>query len=351
MAATTAAIIGATAAIGGTAIAAKGLSNAEKAAKAAENAKPPTVNIAETDAAARQAALQNAIESAALERRFNPGAAELRSGSLEALMAALNAPQSERDALAARVAQQAGNPLTVGAAQQYDSMLTRQAVQAAADQLALGGELPQDVRNLVARGALARSGQVTGGLTLGRDLATRDLGLTSLDLQRARIAQAAQLGQQEAALEAGNAGLRAQNDAQRLEAEQFGRNNLLQSASFMDQIASGDFARAFQAAQLGQNIAQPQSGLDPSAIANLAVGNSNATAAQQQQAMGLRAGVANQQAAFGSQLAGTGIGLAAQFYKPAPVVQPKPTPYIPYSPSTYTPPVRTAGSIGPSIFG
>lgn len=310
---------GAAAAIGGTVIAAKGLSASQKAAEAAANAKPAAVDIAATDAQARQAALRNAIDSAALEKQFNPGAAELRQGSLESLLAALNAPQTDRDNLVSRISAQAGNPLTVGAPQQYDSMLTRQAVQAAADQLALGGQLPQDVRNLVARGALARSGQVTGGLSLGRDLTTRDLGLTSLDLQRARIAQAAALGQQEASLEAGNAGLRQQNDAARLAAEQFGRTNLLDSASFMQQIASGDFQRALAAAQLGQNIAQPQSGLDPGTVANLAVGNMNAGAAQAQNAAALRAGVANQTAAFGSNLAGTGIGLAAQFYKPTPV--------------------------------
>jgi hypothetical protein len=316
-------------------VAAKSLSASKKAAQDAANAKPPTVDIAATDAQARQAAIQNAIDSAALEKQFNPGAAELRQGSLESLLAALNAPSGERDALAGRVFSQAGNPLTVGPAQQYDSALTRQAVQAAADQLALGGQLPQDVRNLVARGALARSGQVTGGLSLGRDLTTRDLGITSLDLQRARIAQAAALGQQEAALEAGNAGLRLQNDAQRLAAEQFGRTNLLDSASFMQQIANGDFQRALAAAQLGQNIAQPQSGLDPGTIANLAVGNSNAGAAQSQNALALQANVANQQMAFGSQLAGTGIGLAQQFYKP------QPTTYTPYSAAGgyYSPPL------------
>jgi hypothetical protein len=339
-------IVAAAAAVGGTVIAAKGLSASKKAAQDAANAKPPQVNIAETDALARAAALRNAQESAALEREFNPGAAELRAGSLDALLASLNAPTDQRDQIAARIAAQAGNPLTVGAAQQYDSVLTRQAVQAAADQLALGGQLPQDVRNLVARGALARSGQVTGGLTLGRDLTTRDLGLTSLDLQRARIAQAAALGQQEATLNAGNAGLRQQNDMARLEAEQFGRNNLLQSASFFDQIASGDFQRALAAAQLGQNIAQPQSGLDPSAIANLAVGNMSAASGQQQQAMGLRAGAANAQAAFGSQLAGTGIGLAQQFYKP-PVTQP--VPWTPFS----APAANTASGLIASrgIFG
>lgn len=367
-------LIGAAAAVGGTVIAAKGLSNANKAANAAANAKAPQVNIAETDALAREAARRNAVESAALEREFNPGAAELRQGSLAALLGALgpenasalaafagrgapgiSTPGARPGASAAntellnRIAAQAGQPLTSTG---FDSALTRDAVARASADLALGGELPQDVRNLVARRALARSGTVSGGLTLGRDLTARDLGLTTLDLRNQRLQAAAQLGSQEAALEQANAAMRAQ-------AEQYGRANLLQSQAAIDEqdaraaqnyatdaqlaaqrdalasqnyfnqanllqnIQSGDFARLFQAAQLGQNIAQPLSGLDPSAIANLAVGNVNAQAGQQQQAMGLRAGAANQQTQFGSQLAGTGLGIAAQFYKPPP-------PAIPY---------------------
>lgn len=309
-----------------------------------------TIDLNAAQTAAQIIAQQNAANSAALEAQYNPGAAELRAGSLQSLLAELNAQRTERDALAAQVAAQAGKPLTVGAAQQYDSALTRQAVEAASRDLALGGELPQDVRNLVARNAFARSGSVSGGLGLGRDISARDLGLTSLDLQRARLAAAAQLGGQEAALNAGNANLRYQNDAQRLAAEQFGRTNLLDSASFMEQVANGDFGRSLAAAQLGQNIAQPLSGLDPGSFVNLAVGNSNQAANAQQQAMAGAGGLGQQQAQFGAQLVGTGLGLAQQFYKPTPAA-PKVQPYIPYNPSTYTPPVRNAGSIGPSIFG
>lgn len=301
-----------------------------------------TVDLNAAQTAAQIIAQQNAANSAALEAQYNPGAAELRSQSLQSLMAALNASTAERDALNARIAAQAGQPLNVAPAQQYDSPLTRAAVQAAADELALGGQLPQDVRNLVSRNAFARSGQVTGRLNLGRDISTRDLGLTSLDLQRARLAQAAALGQQETALEAGNAGLRAQTDAQRLAAEQFSRGNLLDSASFMEQVANGQFGRAFQAAQLGQNIAQPQSGLDPGSLVNLAVGNSNQAANAQQQAMAGAGALGQQQAQFGAQLVGTGIGLAQQFWKP-----PAPTPYKPF----YTPPPTSLSGLSGRIFG
>lgn len=219
----------------------------------------------------------------------------------------------------ARITAQAGTPL---ASTNFDSALTRSAVERAAADLALGGALPQDVRNLVARTAAARSGAVTGGgLGLGRDITARDLGLTSLDLSQRRLQNAAQLGQQEAALEQANAALRAQS-------ESFGRNNLLQSqgalqaqdqlaagnyfnqASLLQSIANGDFARAMSAAQLGQNIAQPVSGLDPGSVANLAVGNSNALASQAQNAAALKAQSANQLMGFGSGL----LGAAGSYY-------------------------------------
>ena len=87
-----------------------------------------TINLAAAQQAAQAAAQQNAANSAALEAQYNPGAAELRAGSLQSLLAELNADRSQRDALAAQVAAQAGKPLTVGAAQQYDSALTRQGV-------------------------------------------------------------------------------------------------------------------------------------------------------------------------------------------------------------------------------
>ncbi len=324
MAVTTAAVIGAAAAVKGAYDANKASKDAKKIAAQAANTPAPQVNIAQTDAQARQTAIQNAIDSAALERQFNPGAAELRQGGLQALMASLNAGTPERDALGSRIMVQAGQPLSVGPAQQYDSALTRQAVEAASRDLSMGGQLPQDVRNLVARNALAKSGSVTGRLALGGDITARDLGLTSLDLYNRRLQNAASLGAQEAGIASGNAQLRAGNDAQALAAQQYGRQNLFDSASFFDQINSGNFARSLAAAQLGQNIAQPQSGLDPSAIANLAIGNVNAQAGKDQQTAALQVGAANARAAAGAQLMGTGLGFVSQYNRQ------------PSTPTTYT---------------
>lgn len=263
-------------------------------------------------------------------------------------MAGLSAPRSTtQQDLMARIAAQAGQPLSrvgIPEAQQFDSALTRQAVEAAAADLALGGQLPQDVRNLVARNALQRSGQVSGGLGLGRDLTTRDLGLTSLDLRNRRLSNAAALGQQEAALGQANAALRQQNAAlgltaegMNLDSERFGRGNLFDTASFLQNVENGDFARALSAAQLGQNIAAPMSGLDPGAVANLAVGNSNvaATAADRAAALGVQSG--NQKSALGGQLLGTGLGFIQDYLnKPKPTVAPA---YNYITPSTTIAPV------------
>jgi hypothetical protein len=367
----------------------KGASDAKKAANTAANTPAPTVNIPALQTQAQNIAQQNAAASAALEQQYNPGAADLRAGSLEALLTSLN-PQTQSTlmnlaqggapgvsapgarpglsalgerpetsaanaALLAQIQSQAGQPLTTAG---FDSALTRSAVEQAAADLALGGQLPQDVRNLVARTAAARSGAVSGGLGLGRDITARDLGLTSLDLRNQRLARAAALGGQEAALEQANAAMRSQ-------AEQFGRANLLQSqaaidaqdaraaqnyatdaqiaaardalasnayatdaqlaaqrdalassnyfnqAGLLQNIASGDFARAFQAAQLGQSIQQPTSGLDPGSVANLAVGNTNAVANKAQQDAAARIAAANQQSAMGGQLLGIGAGMYA----------------------------------------
>ena len=238
------------------------------AAAGSAGAGTPTVDINALQSQAQSIAAQNAAKSAQLEAQYNPGAAALRAQSLSNLTQELN-PNLQVDTIANQIAAQAGQmPTGIG----YDSPLLRDAIAKARGDLALGGQLPQDVRNLVMRGALAKSGSVTGGLNLGRDIGTRDLGLASLDLENRRLQSAAALGGQEAGLGQGNANLS-------LQAQLAGTNNLFNSASFLQQISSGDFAKQLAAAQLGQNIAQPMSGLDPGSVANLAVGNSNATPA------------------------------------------------------------------------
>ncbi len=133
-----------------------------------------TVNLNAAQQAAQALAQQNAANSANLENQYNPGASQVRAGSLQALLASINAPQQgvvgqlptsgANDALVAQIAAQAGQPLQgVG----YDSPLTRAAIAKAQADLALGGQLPQDVRQLVARQAFAKAGALTGGRGLG----------------------------------------------------------------------------------------------------------------------------------------------------------------------------------------
>lgn len=314
MAATTLAVVG-------TAIAAKGAIDAKKASTEANNIARQQaensgkgVDIASLQKQAQDIAKQNAANSAALEAQYNPGVAQLRKQSIAGVTDSLN-PNLNVDAIANQIAAQAGQ-MPTGIS--YDSPLLREAIAKARSDLALGAGLPQDVRNLVMRGALAKSGSVSGGLNLGRDLGVRDLGLTSLDLENRRLQNAAALGGQEAGLGQGNANLS-------LQAQLAGTNNLFNSANFLQQIDSGNFAKQLAAAQLGQNIAQPLSGIDPGSVANLAVGNSNASAAAQQQAAAIGAANAGQKNALTGQLLGAGLGFAQNYFANRPASTPAAT--------------------------
>lgn len=292
MAATTIAVIGAAAAA---ASAANSIAQSRKAAKNAAAGGGSQVDIGALDTQARDTAQRNAADSAALEARYNPGAAELRAGSLQALLSQITRPAAG-DALVDKVYSGAGAPIAIG----YDSPALRAAIAKASGDLSLGGALPADVRALVARKALANAGEVSGNLGLGRDLVPRDLGLTSLQLEQQRLQNALTAGGAEAQLNQGNA-------AMALDASKFSRTNLLDSGSFLNSIVNGDFARTLAAAQLGQNIAQPASGLDPGSIGNLAVGNTTAMTAAQQQAAALRAQTNAQIGQLGGQLLGQGL--------------------------------------------
>ncbi len=303
----------------------KALHAQQDAAKAATD--PNTngsVDINALDQQARDFAKRNAADSLALENQYNPGASQLRQQSLANLNAAGTGSSPEAQALAARIAAQAG---TVPTGISYDSPLLRDAIAKAQQQLALGGTLDRDTQNLVTRKGLATAGNVGGNLNLGRDIVARDLGLSSLDLSNQRLANATTLGQQEAALGQGNANLS-------LQSQLAGTNNLFNSANFLQSIDSGDFQKRLALAQFGQNIAQPTSGLDPGSVVNLAVGNSNAKAQGLQQAAALQAAGANQKSQLGGQMVGAGLGIASKYFTPT------------YTGAGYTAPVNntTGGS-------
>lgn len=308
-----------------------------KAAHAAQDAAKATtgeatqLDINALDAQARDFARKNAADSKALEDQYSPGVGNLRTGSIQELLANLNGtPQA--NSLTNRIASSAGTPLTVGGPTTYDSPLVRAAVAKAQSDLALGGQLDQETRNAVARHAAATSGRVTGNLGLGRDLTLRDLGLTSLQLQQQRLQNASSVGAQEAALAQGNAAFADANAARSLQAQQFGRTNLLDSSNVLAGQDNSNFARILAAAQFAQNIAQPKVGLDPSSVVNLAIANKNAGMAGAQQAAGLQSAAANNQGQAAGQVIGTSLGFLQDYLKSR-----QPAPATTY----YTPPANT----------
>lgn len=266
----------------------KGVSNAGKAADNAAAQPAPQVDIPALQALALQYAKENAATSAGLEQQYTPEVSALRRGSIEGLMQQLGMSRPGMDDITARIAGQAGAPV--------NAPLLQQAIERAQAELALGGQLPQDVQNAVTRKALAHAGTVGPGLTLGRDLVARDLGLTSLDLLNQRLSTATALGQAQAGLDT------------------TARSNLFDSGNFLQGVQSGDFSRWLAASQLGQAIPTPMTGLDPSSIVNLAVGNTNAQAQKQAQNSALAVQAANGQTALGGSLAGAGLGLLGSYY-------------------------------------
>lgn len=282
----------------GAASAVKGLVDSSRAGKTASSAgQNAQVNIPQVSQMATDQALKNIALSRQVENQYNPENQLLRQGSILGLMAQLG-QNPNQDIYTHLQEQLNGGPLP---AQTADSALLRQAVAQASTDLAQGGNLPLDVRNLVARNAAGKSAGLTGHLGLGQDISARDLGLTSLDLMQRRLTNAQALGQADLGSSQFNAQMRQR-------ANEFGATNNLNLAGLMAQLNGQDFSKWLSAAQLGQGIQAPQVGLDPSAIANLAVGNTNAATQAGMNAAGIQAQSGNNLANFGGQLFGYGIG-------------------------------------------
>ena len=332
------AVVGAAAAVGGLGLAAKSMSDQNKAAKqAAEAAKNSGVNVGEVNKMAEAQAIRNARNSAALEQELNPLAPQLRTRSLQAVIDSLGDGKYD-EAIQQRLFQDFNGQDVTPQYQDYDQSDLSKASQARAlEQLQLGGKLDTETANQVIRSSAARAGGFGDTLGLGRDISARDLGLTSLQLSQQRLATAGQFGQAQDQFTAqrmgalNNFGLSA---AQLALGQQQQRANTGFGLNAMGQQGYG---RALQAAQLGQSIQQPLTGLDPASIANLAVGNSNLQANAAQQAAGLRSSAAAGLGQFGGALTGAGLGLlgnAARLYenrKPPTVLPPTVPPPSPGS--------------------
>ncbi len=276
---------------------------AKKAAEGAAN--KGQVNIDQLNATTKAIATQNAIDSDNLEKQLDPALNALRSGATQglgnSLTAADTADKNYRDLLNAHLNQPLPTPLL------------NAAISKAQSDLAQGGKIDPETQNLITRHALATSGNVAGaggGLGLGRDITARDLGTSSLALSNQRLQNASQIGGQE--LQLGNA-----NAA-----------NWLNIISQLQGVDNSSFQRYLAATGLAQGIQQPKVGLDPSAIANITVGNGNSAAQAAAQAANISGAQGQGFTQFGGQLVGAGLAAYGKSQTPT---------YTPYSPAATNP--------------
>lgn len=289
-----------------------GADQARKAANQANDAaKNAGINIPQVAGMAHDQAIQNAHDSAALEAQMNPLAPQLRTQSLQAVIDALSGGKYD-DAIASSLYDQFKSPPAFSDYGQSQLSLAAQAE--AMRQLQLGGKLDTETANEVIRSSAAKAGGFGNTLGLGHDLSARDLGLKSLALQQFRLGQAQQYGGAQDSFLAQHSA--AVNNYQLQQLMQ--RMNL---GFGITGLSSSAMQAALAAGQFGQSIAQPVTGLDPTAIANLAVGNSNAKTAAATNAAAIAAQGGTGMAGLGGQLLGLGM---TGFGKPKTSVSPLP---------------------------
>jgi len=231
----------------------------KKAAKSAANAaKGVEINPEDIANKARAQAGRNLADSIYLERAYLPGQTLMRDRSLAELLGQTGSNKYMKQALADVSAQMGLSQEDVAR-----SPLLQSAFQKAGEDLALGGQLDTDTQNMVTRRGLAQAGRVGGGeLGQARAIVPRDLGLTSMQVQQQRLANAGQFGQIEQGLN--------QQDFQNTMA---GRSTQAALASQLAGLAGQDFSRYMQMAQFGQSLQSPTAGLDPGQFATLYLQN------------------------------------------------------------------------------
>ncbi len=270
-------------------------SAAKKAQAAADNAK---IDIQALDEQTRAIAKQNALDAAELERQMTPEVPQLRSAANNAVLNAIGGTPEQKNALA-MIFSRINQPGTT--AQYGETPLLREAIAKARSDLALGGKLSLDQQNAATRRGAATAATVGGGnLGLGRDLAARDLGRTAYDVENQRLSNAATIG----ALESQDASSRAGFGLSR---DSLGNQNFLSNFSLLSTFLNNMRQQDLSAAAFGQSIAPPTVGLDPSAVANLAVGNQNVATQGALNAANIKAQGAQNLMGFGGQLLGYGM--------------------------------------------
>lgn len=264
------------------------------------------MDIPAVAAQAEAQALRNLALSRDAELQYAPENAALRTGSVNNLLLALQNGNNTSPELQSFLASRIANPSATTQPAAMSGVLGDAVARARSD-LALGGAVPLDVRNLVARTAGANAGRNFGNLGLARDITARDLGLTSLDLSQRRLNNATTLGNAEQGLINFNTNLSEQG-------RQFNVGTELNQLGLLQSLTNGDFARALSAAQFGQSLQAPVVGLDPSAIANLAVGNQNAQTSASMTAAQLAASQAQGASQLAGGLIGAGLGGLTNYY-------------------------------------
>lgn len=274
----------------------KGASDAKKAAGQAGSAAQVDINALNDQI--KEISRQNALDSAELEKQLTPEVPALRSAANQGILAGLRPDATQQNYT---------NMLSGSLGQHLQTPLLQAAIARAKADLGMGGKLDLDTRNEVTRHAAATAGTVAqGGLGLGRDVSARDLGLTSLQLQQQRLANATQLGGMEQ------------------QGAEFDAGNLLNKIQMLKAISDGNFGRNVAAAQYGESIRQPLVGIDPGSLANIAVGNNNARSA----ALASQANISGQSGQNWLKLAGQIGGTALTNYqKPT---TPSPASYADY---------------------
>lgn len=235
-------------------------------------AKAAQVDIDALNTQTKAIATQNAIDSANLEKQLTPQVPQIRNAAYNGILGGIAQTPQEIQSISL---------LQNAIANGGNMPLLQAAIAKAQSDLNLGGKLDAETQNAVTRSGIANAGSVggvNGGIGLGRDVVARDLGLTSLQLEQQRLATALGAGGQEQSMQ----------------------GTRLQQIEALNQLAQNPFSRAMAAGQFGESIKQPVVGLDPTAIANLKVGNSNSQAAS----------LANQANIYGKtgQNIATGIG-------------------------------------------
>jgi hypothetical protein len=230
------------------------------------------VDIGKLVADSRVNAEENLRKSLQLEQQYLPGQAAAREAATQQFLRQIDPTGSYAQQREKAVADLLG--FTAGGA--MPTYKGSELFQSAADRiladLNLGGQLSADTQSAVVRGALQGAGGAgVLGSEAGRGLVARDLGLTSLQLQQAR---------QNAALQAGQ--IQSQLGLQ--QAQQY-----LQALGLGVDATTGQLQQAGSLYNMVQGIPLPESGLTSSDIANVTVGQTNASNQAAMQAAGLRA--------------------------------------------------------------